>query len=43
MVFDIGNVVYTAVFAPHLITKVTGQVNKGPTGQLFKGASNQPE
>jgi hypothetical protein len=39
----IGNVVYAAVFAPHLITKVTGQVNTGPTGQLFKGASNQPK
>ena len=25
------------------ITKVTGQVNAGPTGQLFKGASNQPK
>jgi len=39
----IGNVVYAAVFAPHLITKVTGQVNTGPTVQLFKGASNQPK
>lgn len=39
----VGNIVYAAVFAPHLITKVTGQVNTGPTAPLFPGVSNQPK
>jgi hypothetical protein len=38
----IGHAVYLAVFAPHLITKVTGQVDVGPTEQLFPGVPNQP-
>jgi hypothetical protein len=38
-----GHLVYGAVFAPHLITKLTGQVNAGPSGQLFHGVQNQPK
>jgi hypothetical protein len=38
----IGNVLYAAVFAPHLVTKLEGQVNAGPTAPLFKGVPNQP-
>jgi hypothetical protein len=38
----IGNVVYGAVFAPHLVTKLRGDVTSGPTGQLFPGVPNQP-
>ena len=38
----LGNVVYAAVFAPHLATKLTGQVDAGPSGQLFQGVPNQP-
>ena len=38
----IGNVVYGAVFAPHLPTKLGGWVTAGPTGQLFPGVPNQP-
>ncbi len=39
----VGHLVYAAVFAPHLVTKLSGQVNAGPTGQLFKGVPNQPK
>jgi len=38
-----GHLVYAAVFAPHLITKLTGQVSTGPSGQLFHGVQNQPK
>jgi hypothetical protein len=38
----IGNVVYGAVFAPHLATKLRGWVTAGPTSQLFPGVPNQP-
>ncbi|HTY31620.1 spirocyclase AveC family protein [Mycobacterium sp.] len=37
-----GNVLYGAVFAPHLVTKLGGWVTSGPTGQLFPGVPNQP-
>jgi hypothetical protein len=39
----IGNLLYGAVFAPHLITKQGGWVTAGPTGQLFPGVPNQPK
>jgi hypothetical protein len=39
----VGHVVYLSVFAPHLITKVTGLVDEGPTEQLYEGVSNQPK
>jgi hypothetical protein len=39
----VGHLVYGAVFAPHLITKVAGLVDAGPTEQLFEGVPNQPE
>ena len=38
----IGHAVYGAVFAPHLITKLSGEVTAGPTEELFKGTPNQP-
>ncbi|MDT7720550.1 MAG: hypothetical protein QOE94_1561 [Mycobacterium sp.] len=38
----IGNLLYGAVFAPHLVTKLGGWVTAGPTGQLFPGVENQP-
>ena len=38
----IGNVVYGAVFAPHLVTKLRGDVTSGPNVQLFPGVQNQP-
>jgi hypothetical protein len=38
----IGHAVYLAVFLPHLVTKVTGLVDTGPTEQLFDGVPNQP-
>jgi hypothetical protein len=38
----IANVLYLAVFAPHLITKVLHLQKIGPTGQLFPGIQNQP-
>jgi hypothetical protein len=41
-VIVIGNVVYGAVFAPHLITKLGGWVTSGLTEQLFPGVPNQP-
>ena len=39
----IGNVLYGAVFAPHLVTKLGGWVTAGPTEPLFPGVPNQPE
>jgi len=39
----VGHLVYLSVFAPHLVTKVTGQVDAGPTQQLFVGVPNQPK
>jgi Spirocyclase AveC-like len=39
----LGNALYLAVFAPHVITKQAGLVDVGPTGQLFDGVPNQPE
>jgi hypothetical protein len=38
----LGHVVYGAVFAPHLVTKLAGQVTEGPTEELFEGIPNQP-
>lgn len=39
----IGNLLYGAVFAPHLATKLGGWVTAGPTGELFPGVPNQPK
>jgi len=39
----VGHLVYLSVFAPHLLTKVWGMVDAGPTEQLFEGVPNQPE
>jgi hypothetical protein len=41
-VIVVGHVVYGAVFAPHLVTKLGGWVTSGPTEQLFPGVPNQP-
>ncbi len=41
-VIAIGTLLYGAVFAPHLITKVRGEVTAGPTTELFPGVQNQP-
>jgi hypothetical protein len=38
----IGQVLYLAVFAPHLTTKLMGRVTAGPREQLFPGVKNQP-
>jgi hypothetical protein len=38
----VGNVLYGAVFAPHLVTKLNGYVTVGPTSELFPGVPNQP-
>ena len=38
----VGHVLYLAVFAPHLITKLRGDVTAGPTEELFPGIANQP-
>ena len=38
----IGNVLYGAVFAPHLVAKLQGWVKDGPTTELFPGVPNQP-
>src|SRR5262245_18457398 len=38
----LGNLLYGAVFAPHLITKLRGDVTEGPTTELFPGVPNQP-
>jgi hypothetical protein len=39
----VGHLVYGAVFAPHLITKLGGYVTAGPTEQLYPGVPNQPK
>jgi hypothetical protein len=39
----IGHAVYGAVFAPHLVTKLSGLVTAGPTEPLFEGVPNQPQ
>jgi hypothetical protein len=41
-VIVVGNVLYGAVFTPHLITKQLGYVTSGPGVQLFPGVPNQP-
>ncbi len=38
----VGHVLYLAVFAPHLVTKLMGDVTSGPTEQLFPDVENQP-
>jgi hypothetical protein len=38
----LGHVMYGAVFAPHLVTKLSGEVTAGPTEELFEGIPNQP-
>jgi hypothetical protein len=42
-VVALGHVVYGMVFAPHLATKLRGDVTAGPTETLFEGVPNQPE
>jgi hypothetical protein len=39
----VGNVVYGAVFLPHLVTKLGGYVTSGPSEQRFPGVPNQPK
>ena len=39
----VGHLVYGSVFAPHLVTKLRGDVTAGPTEPLFEGVPNQPE
>jgi hypothetical protein len=41
-VVRVAHALYLAVFAPHLITKLRGDVTAGPTVQLFPGTENQP-
>jgi hypothetical protein len=41
-VIVIGHVVYLAVFAPHLVTKLLHLQTVGPTEKLFEGVPNQP-
>lgn len=43
VVVALGHAVYGSVFAPHLVTKLSGQVTAGPTEPLFEGVPNQPE
>jgi hypothetical protein len=38
----VAHALYLAVFAPHLVTKLRGDVTAGPTEQLFPGVENQP-
>jgi hypothetical protein len=38
----IGNALYSAVFAPHLVTKLSGWVTVEAPGELFPGVPNQP-
>jgi hypothetical protein len=38
----VGHALYLGVFAPHLVTKLRGDVTAGPTEQLFPGVENQP-
>lgn len=42
-VIVLGHAVYGSVFAPHLVTKISGLVDAGPTEQLFEGVPNQPK
>ena len=42
-VIVVGHLVYAAVFAPHLVTKLGGWVTAGPTEQLYPGTPNQPK
>jgi hypothetical protein len=42
-VIVLGHAMYLSVFAPHLVTKVSGMVTEGPDEQLFDGVPNQPE
>jgi hypothetical protein len=39
----VGHLVYLSVFAPHLVTKLRGDVDVGPTQQMFEGVPNQPK
>ena len=41
-VIFVGHALYASVFAPHLITKLRGDVTAGPTEQLFPGVEDQP-
>ena len=41
-VIVLANLLYGAVFAPHLATKLGGYVTSGPSEQLFPGVPNQP-
>jgi hypothetical protein len=41
-VIVVGHVLYLAVFTPHLITKLRGDVTAGPTEQLYPGVEDQP-
>lgn len=38
----LGHVVYGSVFAPHLVTKLRGDVTAGPSESLFEGVPDQP-
>lgn len=38
----VGHALYGAVFAPHLVTKLRGDVTAGPSEQLFPGVEDQP-
>ncbi|HVU73803.1 MAG TPA: spirocyclase AveC family protein [Mycobacteriales bacterium] len=38
----LGNLLYGSVFAPHLVTKLRGDVTEGPSGELFAGVPDQP-
>jgi hypothetical protein len=38
----VGHLLYLGVFAPHLVTKLRGDVTVGPTEQLFPPIENQP-
>jgi Spirocyclase AveC-like len=39
----IANLLYGAVFAPHLLAKLQGWESTGPTTPLFSGVPNQPK
>ena len=38
----VAHVMYLGVFAPHLVTKLMGEVTAGPTEPLFPDVENQP-
>ena len=38
----LANVLYGAVFTPHVVTRLNDQVTAGPAAPLFKGVRNQP-